>query len=274
PAQPPAVRTEPVSGARVPIVPPPRTQSSASNPRAPITGRMLAMKLGTVESREQAERQLLQSEFAGDDVTQFDGLIDGNTHGRTAVERDDDPQLLAAQDFDGNTPAPGLTSRDTLKAVVGPIQSREGRRSAEVYRKVLDQFAVGANPRYDPDAPDKPRAHIFVWDVTRAMHCEIPHFLGGRELSLGLMVEWLRHEAPMRGWRRATAAVALMAANEGCPVVVVPKELRIKLMAMGRPGEAAPDGNPYLSAAALGRGNHLTVKEAFGVMAVEFFLHP
>lgn len=265
----PGGRREAPGGGRA--VPPPRTQSSVSNPGAPITGRMLAMKMGQAESAAKAQEQMLKSEFGTDDVTQFDGLIDGRTKGRTALEVDE--ATGAGQSFDGTTPAPGVTSRDTLRAVAAPVQSREGNRSADTYLKIIHQFAVANNPRYDPDAPGKPRAHIFVWDVTRAMNCEIPHFLGGREMSLGLMVEWLRHEGPMNGWRRATDQVALMAANEGCPVVVVPREIRIKLMAVVLPGDPTPDGPPYLCGAAVGRGNKLTIKDAFGVFAVEYFLH-
>jgi hypothetical protein len=175
--------------------------------------------------------------------------------------------------FDGMTPPPELTSRDLWKAINAPLQSREGRRSAELYTQVLNQFAVGHNPRYEPEGPNKPRAHIFVWDVTRAMNAEIPHFVGARELNLVQTCDWLRHEGPMRGWRKGDIDEALAAANEGKPVVALPKDTSVRLLAMVRPGEPGPDSRPRLAAAALARGNDLGCRETFGTMAVEYFLH-
>ncbi|HSP79687.1 MAG TPA: hypothetical protein VLQ93_14210 [Myxococcaceae bacterium] len=175
--------------------------------------------------------------------------------------------------FDGTTPPPELTSRDVWKAINAPLQSRVGRRSAELYTQILNQFAVGHNPRYAEDGPGKPRGHIFVWDVTRAMSAEIPHFVGTRELSLGRTGDWLRHEGTMRGWRKINMEGALACANEGRPVVAMPKDSLVEQMAMVRPGEPGPDGRPRLAAAALVRGNDLGCKEAFGVTALEYFVH-
>lgn len=268
---PPGRTSSTVSNPRASVAPPPRTQSTSAIPKGPTTGRMLAMQLGTVENAVQAQKHLLASGFEEDDeVTQFDSLL--GARGR-APEDDEDEATSVGLDFDGETPAKGVTSRDLFKALNPPLQSREGRRSADLYRRIIDQFAVGKNPRYDPDDPQKPRAHIFVWDVTRAMNVEIPHFVGARELTLGLTVDWLRHEGPMRGWRKTDEMSAWEAANEGLCVVAVPREVRLKLMAVARPGDFNTDGKPFLSAAAIGRGNGLSTQEAFGVFAVEFFVH-
>src|SRR5439155_20490606 len=92
--------------------------------------------------------------------------------------------------FDGITPANELTNRDLFKAVQAPVQSREGRRGKDLYQQVINQFAVGNNARYQPDGPDRGRAHIFIWDLSRAMNCEVPHFFGANEMSLGQTIDW------------------------------------------------------------------------------------
>lgn len=192
------------------------------------------------------------------------------TLGKTtkAFGDDDDEPTSMGQHFDGENAPKELTNRDVWKAVQPPVQSREGRRSADAYQNVIDQFAVGKNPRYEPDAPDKPRSHIFVWDVSRAMNCEIPHFVGAKELSLAQTVDWLRHEGPMRGWTRATEEDAQKAALGGQLAVVLPRDIKLKLMAIVLPEEAL-----LVAAAAKGRGRKLTVPEALGVHAVEYFVH-
>ncbi len=263
----------PASTPRAAATAPSRTASSAGIPVTALPPKhLLARELGGVENAQQAQQHMLQSAFADDDeTTQFDALLGARR--APASPFDDEEVTSFAQQFDGTAAPEALRSRDLYKALHPPVQSREGRRSQEAYRLVLDQFAVGTNPRYEPDAPGKPRAHIFVWDVTRAMGVEVPHFLGSRELTLAQTVDWLRHEGPMKGWRRCSELEAWQAANGGHPVIAVPKEVRIKLLAMARPGDFNDDGKPFLSAAALERGNALSVKQAFNVFAVEFFAH-
>jgi hypothetical protein len=275
----PATRTQSSS---LPAASPPRRTTTAkvplasgpptgSNPRATL-GNMLAVQLGSAQNAEQAHRTLEQSAFDDDDeVTLFDARLGG----RTALEHrePEEPGTAVAYHFDGELPHPALTTRDVYKSIQGPLQSRAHRRSAELYLNVLHQFAVGQNPRYEPDGPGKSRTHIFVWDVTRAMGVELPHFLGARQLSASQMMDWLRHEGPMKGWRRGDGQAALLAARQGLPVVAIPKDGKVRLMGMVRPGQGAPDGKPLLCAAGLVRGNGLTLLQAFGVFAVDFFVH-
>jgi hypothetical protein len=154
------------------------------------------------------------------------------------------------------------------------MQSREGKRSADAYEQVINQFAVGTNPRYEPDGPDKPRAHIFVWDVTKAMNAEIPHFVGPKEMGLGQTVDWVRLEGPMRGWRKVPAPDAIEQALLGCPVVALPKDPRTKMIAMVRPAPAGANGQPRFATAGKSRANDLGLLEALGVFAAEYFVHP
>lgn len=218
------------------------------------------------------QKKILASSFKSDhDRTHLDAML-GKT--RSPVDDGDDEPTAVGLNFDGRTPAQGVTSRDVWKAINAPVQSREGRRSAKLYRQVIDQFAVGHNERYAEDGPGKSRGHIFVWDVTRAMNAEVPHFSGAKELNLAQTVDWLRHEGPMRGWQRADAATAQGGANEGYPVLAIPKEIRLKLIAVVRPGQVGTDGKPRLAAAGKARGNDLSTNEALGVFAVEYFAHP
>lgn len=216
------------------------------------------------------QKQLLTSAFGqGADPARGKLIGQPSSHPPVAVARDANPKAT----YDGVTPAPGVTSRDIWTALRIPVLNGPEHRSAEAYQRVLDQFAVAHNPRYEPDAPDKLRAHIFVWDVTRAMNAEIPHFVGPRELSLAQTADWLRHEGPMRGWRHLDAATALEAANHGCPVVAVPKEVRVPMVAMVIPGAAGPDGKPRLATAGKKRGRALSTNEALGVFAAAYFAH-
>jgi hypothetical protein len=243
------------------------TLSSLPNVRAGVN----AFELGSVPDSKSYKKSIDKSAFDGEEGhTQVNALLGAR---RPVTPPTEEESTSVGKAFDGTNPPQELTSRDVWKAINAPLQSREGRRSAELYKQVINQFAAGHNPRYEPEEPSRPRAHIFVWDVTRAMNAELPHFVGPRELSLSQTCDWLRHEAPMRGWRRADVDTAAAAANEGKPVVAIPRDSSVKAMAMVRPGELDPDGRPRFAAAGLKRGNDLSTREALGVMAVEYFFH-
>ena len=75
---------------------------------------------------------------------------------------------------------------------------------------------MGHNPRYAVSNPAAdPRAHVFAWDVSLAMECEIPHNRGGREMTLAQTVDWVRFECTYRGWRKLDATSAITAADRG-----------------------------------------------------------
>jgi hypothetical protein len=215
---------------------------------------------------------------SGKKTTQRLAQLPGVWHGTASNPEEGAPsgeEGAAPVSYDGTEPAPEVTDRDLWKAIVPPVQSREEKRSAEVYQQVINQFSVSKNPRYEPDGPGKPRAHIFVWDVSRAMNSEIPHMLGARELTLNQTIDWLRFESGQRGWVKLTLQRALEAANEGRLVVVVPRDIRAKPQLMGivQPGGARPDGHPRIAAAGKAVGTDLSPAEALGLHAVEYFSH-
>lgn len=185
---------------------------------------------------------------------------------------DEEPTKVGLK-FDGKEVPAVLQNRDLWKAVQAPLQSREGRRSQEVYEMLLKQFGVLVNPRYDDDAPGKIRGHIFAWDVSRAMNCEIPHFVGAKELTLAQTCDWVRHEGPMRGWKRVLDRDIIEAANAGMLVVALPRETRTKFIAIVQPQEEPADGSPRLTGIALKRAVDAHPRDMFGSKPVDCYYH-
>ena len=175
--------------------------------------------------------------------------------------------------FDGKTVPDALKHRDLWKALTPPATSLPGKRSKAIYESVLNQFGLLTNPRYDDDAPGKPRGHIYVWDVSKAMGCEIPHFVGAKELTLAQTCDWLRHEGPMRGWKRVSDSDIIDRANEGHLVVALPREARTKWIAVVRPQDYPADNSPRLSGVCLKRAEGAHPREMFGAKAVDCFFH-
>ncbi|MBL8934088.1 MAG: hypothetical protein JNM69_06035 [Archangium sp.] len=173
---------------------------------------------------------------------------------------------------DGSAPLPECLGRETWRALKAPFTSKEGKRTKEAYEQAFKQFAIGFNDRYDEDAPGKPRGHIYVWDVSRAMNCEIPHFAGARELSLAQTVDWLKHEGPMRGWLKVPELDAPGLANKGLMVVVIPREVKLRQMAIVTPQD--PKGGLLLTGAGLVVGADVPLREMLGTAVVDCYYHP
>lgn len=125
------------------------------------------------------------------------------------------------------------------KAVNPTITSSVYNRSASLYRAVIDQFEVETNPRYavNKKGRNDTYCNIFVWDVTRAMGAEIPHYVdpvtldaryypdvkGARELNANGIYDWLQIKGEAYGWRRVTKEEAQAYADSGRPAIAVKK---------------------------------------------------
>ena len=97
-------------------------------------------------------------------------------------------------------------------------------RGPEQYAAVLAQFDVLLNERYHA-REGLTFCNIFVWDVTRAMSCEIPHWWLSHELNANAVYDWLRVSGPAYGWQPCTADEAAASASKGEPAVVVWKNM-------------------------------------------------
>lgn len=131
------------------------------------------------------------------------------------------------------------------------IAGGPGNRSPELLELIIKQFRVATNPRYRPNQQGRQETYcnIFVWDVTRALGCEIPHWVGagggpapvgqGRELDANGIAAWLQEWGRDFGWRRVRDALALAEANAGRPAVAAwYNSGGIGHVAVVRPGQA------------------------------------
>lgn len=152
-----------------------------------------------------------------------------------------------------------------------PIRSHPGSRLASIYTAVAKQFNVANAARYQPPPGSTATwCNIYVWDVTRAMGVEIPHFWSGadngKEMRANDIHRWL--DMGTNGWRKVTAAAARTFAAQGIPVV----------LAWPNPGGTGhvammlPDG----LIAQAGRTNFFggSVGAGFGVHVPDYFAAP
>ena len=153
------------------------------------------------------------------------------------VEQGYDRTLLgrANTNLFGSSISEARTPFNASKAVTPALTSSAANRSAAQYRNVIGQFSVENNPRYavNKTGNNDTYCNIFLWDVTRAMGAEIPHYVdaktmepkeypdvsGARELNANGIYDWLGEKGTQHGWVSVTAEQAQRYANEGHPVV-------------------------------------------------------
>lgn len=103
-----------------------------------------------------------------------------------------------------------------------PVKNAPGERSPGALRAVLAQFDVAKNPRYQR-TPTSTFCNIFAWDATRALGCEIPHWVESprHELNVNATVEWLEIVGPEAGWKELDKLDATLCASTGRPTVAI-----------------------------------------------------
>ncbi|WP_164012330.1 peptidoglycan-binding protein [Pyxidicoccus trucidator] len=190
--------------------------------------------------------------------------------------------------FDGSKPAPGTTNTNAAQVTNPPLKGDPKNRNADTYNQVINQFGVGSNPRYTPrdssgDGVRDTFCNIFLWDVTRAMGAEIPHWVDtngnsvapgkGREMNANSTVDWMHKHGERNGWRKATPEEAQKMANAGHPSVALWKNPRgIGHVAVVRPGEVTSQGPS--SAQAGGKNfNNKHIKDGFGGAQPEYWVN-
>ncbi|MBC6610453.1 LysM peptidoglycan-binding domain-containing protein [Hymenobacter sp. BT507] len=189
--------------------------------------------------------------------------------------------------YDGLTPAPGTIEINAAKLIHPPLTNEEAARTATVYTEVIDQFAVGKNPRYRP-RDGNTYCNIFLWDVTRAMHCEIPHWVnaqgnpaepfqaGASEMNVNGTLTWLTNQGTRHfGWKPTDAADAQRCANEGHPAVAL---WRNPTGGHGHTAVVRPGALLAGRGAAIAQAGRLCfnlghIKDGFGNLTPKFYVH-
>ncbi|KFE72096.1 peptidoglycan-binding protein [Hyalangium minutum] len=188
----------------------------------------------------------------------------------------------ASGQYDGTRAAPGTTDTRAWIPANAPLQGSPSNRNAATYADVIDQFAVGNNPRYAPREGNT-YCNIFAWDVTKAMGAEIPHWVDGagnptgvgqgRELDANGVNRWLNTHGPANGWRQVSAEEAQRLANSGHPTVASWNNPGgIGHIAVVRPGEANGNG-PAIAQAGARNFNDGHVRDSFGNANVQYFVN-
>lgn len=113
--------------------------------------------------------------------------------------------------------------KDAWWACTALITGGSTNRSAALLDRIIDQFDL-AHERYQPK-PEGTKCNILVWDVTRALACEVPQreLINNQltQLNANGMYNWLNGpRARTQRWNEVTEQVARARADAGFPVVV------------------------------------------------------
>lgn len=158
-------------------------------------------------------------------------------------------------------------------AVDAPLRSVPGDRSPYDLRRLLAQFDVERSARYQPTG-SATFCNIYVWDATRALGCEIPHWLENpkRELNANAVCDWLEFVGPKAGWQRVAAQEAADRASAGYPVVAAWKNPGI---GSGHVAMLLPSDGGELRIAQAGRKNlfDAPIANGFGRHRPRFYVH-
>jgi LysM repeat protein len=193
--------------------------------------------------------------------------------------------IAGIPDYDGNVPAPGTVSVNRAAYIDPPLTSIPGNRSRDTYDQLINQFAVGHNPRY-ARTDTATWCNIFVWDVTRAMNCELPHWLnsfgrtaapfsiGANEITINGGVDWMLKEGVLHnGWQKVSATDAQDIANSGQMAVALWKNpAGHGHTAVVRPGTMTAKG-PASAQAGSQNFNMGHIMDGFGNLPVSYFKH-
>lgn len=150
---------------------------------------------------------------------------------------------------DTTVPAPAVAPRDgihnpdswapVIPDLVSTVAIRESQTDslrADSYKRVAKQFDVETNPRYVrghlSNGGRETYCNIYVWDVTLAMDCQIPHWVDpatgagvpmgkGREQDANTVCDWMAIHALEHGWMICSEFQARKRASAGYPTVIM-----------------------------------------------------
>lgn len=172
--------------------------------------------------------------------------------------------------------------------IVLTVTNSARERSAAGLLSVVDTLDPARSPRYHPrdltgDGKRETFCNIFLWDFSRSMEAEIPHWIDpvsgdpGRpgqafkELNANGVADWLREHGSRFGWHRADASTARVYALAGKPAAAVWKNpIGIGHVAVLIP---APDSRIWIAQAGASCFKRGTLAEGFGAHAPGFWIH-
>ncbi len=138
-----------------------------------------------------------------------------------------------------STSGSGIIPTESYKPSSPAITNYLNNRSASNYYSVINQFDVENNERYEvnKNGQGDTYCNIYVWDVTKAMGAEIPHYYdnetgevvsypdvqGAQCMTANKMQDWLTTTGKQYGWKEVSAEQAQAYANQGHPAVTTYK---------------------------------------------------
>lgn len=133
--------------------------------------------------------------------------------------------------------------------ITPPKINKQGHRSPEAYREIMESLDVENNIRYKNEFNpywgfSSTCCNVYVWDTLTAMDCPIP---STDYFGCGQMRDWMASaEGKAAGWVEIDEATAIEMANQGYPTVAA--DTRGEHVAMVAP-QRGKDSGIYLSQA-------------------------
>ncbi len=200
-------------------------------------------------------------------------------------------------------PIPGVTGTsaadtpvDAWRPSTPAIVSVPGNRNPSLYRQVLDQFNVESNKRYavNKNGKNDTYCNIYLWDVTKAMGAEIPHYTnpntgepmhppnnkGAISMNANRINDWLNKHGTTYGWKKVSAEEAQKYANMGMPAVTSWKNPsghgHVQMVAPSKNGTYDPVKGVAIAQAGRSLINDGHINQVYGsntLKKVEYFVH-
>ena len=268
--------------------------SSGDVSDANIAMLMLVMLMSTSEGGDFSMLMPLMTTLLGQFESEKGALRD------TVMNSNRDPYVLDMIDmqlFGATVPEISLTGRAVIpveawRPTTPAITSSVVNRSPELYRAVVAQHDVENAERYRPFRNGNTYCNIFMWDVTRAMGAEIPHYVdpdtgtpryypdtkGARGQTAFRIDNWLREHGPLYGWREVDARAAQMHANQGKPAVTTAGTIdHVQVVVPSRDGGYDPVKGVTIAQAGKIVSNYMHITDIYSKNAmnnnVRYFVH-
>lgn len=178
-------------------------------------------------------------------------------------------------------------SNTQWKEITPRVTNYEGERSAEAYNAVIADLDVENRGRYARTSKDT-WCNIYVWDVTKAMGCEIPHYYSKTtgepltrayclkhpgeyyEMSADRMASYLANYGRDCGWMECDADTAIAMANQGYPTVTAATTTgHVAMVVPQNEGESGVK----ISQAGASNFEHGAINKGFGKHSVKYYYH-